>query len=482
MKMIKNIKWLAFVALAFVACNSDDDVIVDPNSTDGTALTAGTADFSKFVALGDSFTAGYSDNALFMEGQKNAFPSIMASQFALVGGGDFATPFMNDNIGGFSIGGAQIPQFGVRLYFNGAIPVPVSGVSTTDITAKVTGPFNNFGIPGAKGTHLDLMGFGSAAGNPYFTRMATSAGATVVDDAVAGNPTFFSLWIGGNDVLGYATSGGLSTSPITPVAAFDAAYTSLITKLTAGGRKGVVANLPYVSTLPIFTTVPYNALPLNAAQVSALNSGYAQYNGGLQLAAANNLITPAEATRRTINFVVGQNPVVIDDEYLTTVSIPGVITLPKYRQTTSEDLILLFSGGVSVQAHLAGGNGSQFPLADKWVLSKDEIAEIKTATDAYNVTIQSVVTANPNTIALVDAKALMGQISTTGVVANNFTIKSTYVTGGMFSLDGVHPSPRGYALIANSFLKAINTTFGSNFKGVNVGKYRILYPMDSANF
>jgi hypothetical protein len=53
---------------------------------------------------------------------------------------------------------------------------------------------------------------------------------------------------------------------------------------------------------------------------------------------------------------------------------------------------------------------------------------------------------------------------------------STYVTGNSFSLDGVHPSPKGYALIANKFLEAINATYGSNFKGVNLGQYQILFP------
>lgn len=76
----------------------------------------------------------------------------------------------------------------------------------------------------------------------------------------------------------------------------------------------------------------------------------------------------------------------------------------------------------------------------------------------------------------------MDQLSTTGIVANNYTLTSAYVTGATFSLDGVHPSPRGYAYIANIFLKAINTTYGSNFKGVDVGTYRILYPQDPANF
>ena len=53
---------------------------------------------------------------------------------------------------------------------------------------------------------------------------------------------------------------------------------------------------------------------------------------------------------------------------------------------------------------------------------------------------------------------------------------SNYVTGGGFSLDGVHPSPRGYALIANEFMKAINLKYGSNLKAYDLGNFRILFP------
>jgi lysophospholipase L1-like esterase len=113
-------------------------------------------------------------------------------------------------------------------------------------------------------------------------------------------------------------------------------------------------------------------------------------------------------------------------------------------------------------------------------LSKDEIQEIKTATDAYNATIQSIASAKG--LAFVDANALMTRVANGGITADNFTVTSTYVTGGGFSLDGVHPSPRGYALISNEFIKAINATYGSNFKGVNIGTYRILYPENPNNF
>ncbi|QBZ97309.1 SGNH/GDSL hydrolase family protein [Flavobacterium sangjuense] len=476
--MIKNFKWLLLVSLTFVACSSDDETVVNPDSSDGLPLTAGLADFSKYVALGDSFAAGFSDNALFIAGQQNSYPSILSQQFALVGGGEFVIPFMNDNIGGFSLGGTQIPQFGPRLYLApGNVPTPVAGTSSTDITTHLTGPFNNFGIPGAKVVTLDLAGYGSSAGNPYFARIASSPMATVVDDAVATNPTFFSLWIGGNDVLGYATSGGVSTSPITPPATFDLAYNGLITKLTAGGRKGVIANLPYVNALPYFTTVPYNPVPLDAGTASLLNSGYTTYNNGLLYAQSLGYLTAAEVAQRTISFSASStNRVVIVDEYLTDLTAVGI---PSYRQATSEDLIILPARsfiGTTVGGNPLQVNGVSVPLADNWVLSKREIDEVKIATDAYNTTIQNAATDHSDQIALVDAKTIMASLSTVGIVQNGYTMTSAYVTGNTFSLDGVHPSSKGYALIANKFLEAINEKFGSNLKGVNLGQYQILFP------
>ena len=90
--MIKNFKWLLLVSLTFVACNSNDETVINPNSSDGLPLTAGSADFSKYVAVGNSLCAGYSDNALFRAGQENSYPNILSQQFALVGGGEFKIP------------------------------------------------------------------------------------------------------------------------------------------------------------------------------------------------------------------------------------------------------------------------------------------------------------------------------------------------------------------------------------------------------
>lgn len=473
--MIKNFKWVLLVSLTFMACTNDDTT-----TTGEVPVTAGTADFSKYVALGDSFAAGFSDGALFKKGQENSYPNLLAQQFAAAGGGVFTTPFMAaDNVGGFSAGGVQVVS--PRLYLDTATntPTPVTGVSANTLTERLTGSFNNMGIPGAKSFHLLFNGY--APLNPYFKRMASSLTATALGDALAQNPTFFSLWIGGNDELGYATNGGVPTSQdavngndLTPTANFSAAYNTLATQLAANGRKGVVANLPYVTALPYFTTVPFNAVPLSAATATQLNSGYAQYNGGLAVAQSMGLITAAEKTKRTITFAAGQNAVVMVDSYLTNLSALG---LPSFRQATSADLLVLPSRsiiGTAVGGNPAQVNGVSVPLEDKWVLSSDEVAEVKAATDAYNLVIQAAATAN--NLAFVDAKTTMDQLSTTGINFNTYTMTSTYVTGGSFSLDGVHPSARGYALITNLFIDAINAKYGSTLKKKDGRDFEILYP------
>ena len=173
------------------------------------------------------------------------------------------------------------------------------------------------GVPGAKSYHLLAPGYGNPQGlvsipataNPYFVRFASSTGTSVLTDAMAQSPTFFSLWIGNNDVLGYATTGGDGSDPITPAigapgVGFDGTYGALITTLTSNGAKGVVANIPDVAAVPFFRTVPYNAITLTEAQATGLNAAYAAYNNGLVAAGVN--LTDTERARRTINFVAGK--------------------------------------------------------------------------------------------------------------------------------------------------------------------------------
>ncbi len=492
LNIYKSIGVLALVTTLLVSCSKEEyDIPVE----EVIPLTSGAADFSTFVSVGNSLTAGYTDGALFLAGQSYSMPNLLSQKFALVGGGNFTQPLTNDNIGGLLLGGNVIQP--PRLFFNGAGPARLGDTPTNEISNVSPGPYNNMGVPGAKSFHLLANGYGNVGGvptgqaSPYFARMASSPNAAVIEDAVAMNPSFFSLWIGANDVLSYATTGGVGenqtgnfdpstygSNDITDPTVFGGVYSGLLDALTANGSQGVALNIPYVTSIPYFTTVPYNAVPLDAATAGALNGAFAQYNGGLQAAEAGGLITSSERAARTINFVAGQNAVTIVDSYLTDLSALG---LPSYRQSTANDLMILPSStfiGTVVGGNPTLINGVSVPLEDGWVLSSNEVSEVTIAINQYNVVIAQL--AAQKGIAFADANAIMQEIAAGGLPFDEFTMQSNLVFGLTFSLDGVHPTQRGYAFIANEMLKAIDATYGSNFEEagalLKAADYTTFYP------
>lgn len=445
-------------------------------------VTSGSADFSRYVALGNSLTAGSRDGALYIDGQNESYPSIVASQMKLAGGGDFRQPLMADNLGGIpSVG------FSNKRILTSTMELTIApGVGATTLANIFSsGPYHNMGVPGAKSFHLGIAGYGNPANlpnaaNPYFIRFAKNpTTSSVLTDALELNPTFFSLWIGNNDVLSYATSGGAGvdqkgnmnpatygSNDITDPTVFASVINNYVNALTANGAKGVIANIPSVTSIPFFTRVP--AMPiagLNDAQVTQLNGGYAQYNAALAQAKSFALITDAEYQKRLIKFEAGiANGAVIVDKDLTNLT---AMQIPSYRQTTANDLILLTASAVLTPS---AGGGTSVPLSDQYVLTEMEANKVTTATTAYNASLSTI--AQSKGLAFVDAHSKMVELSSTsGIRWNNVKYTAEFVTGGTFSLDGVHLTGRGAGLIANEFIKAINAKYGSNLPLTDINKY-----------
>ena len=496
MKKVFISSMAVLAVLSVTSCKTDFETDVAD-----IAVTSGEADFSKYVALGNSLTSGYRDGTVYLDGQLESYPAMIAEQMQKAGGGTFTQPLVPDNIGGFS----NIPGFKGKLTLqvvNGALtPVYSTAVSTLD---RLTGTYNNMGVPGAKSFHLVANGYGNMAGlasgtaNPYFVRFASSSTASVLDDAKAQNPTFFSLWIGNNDVLSYATSGGVgtnqtgNTNPATyssnditdPNVLAGSIRTVLEGMKSVGATKGVIANIPNVTSIPFFTTVPYNAAPLDEAYAATLN---AQLVGRLK-----PILTALGQGDRLKTLVVGQNPLLIKDETLTDLSSQitaaltrnGVsaaeaafigTTYGQARHTTNEDLVLLSTKPV-INSKVTGVSeqfnklGITYPLEDKHVLTKSEVAQVQTATNAYNTQIKAL--AEAYGLAFVDANAKMVELGkNSGIQYNGVNYSTTFVTGGSFSLDGVHLTGKGYAVIANEFIKAINAKYKSNLRQVNPNNY-----------
>ena len=285
------------------------------------------------------------------------------------------------------------------------------------------------------------------------------------------NPTFFSFWIGANDILLYSLSGGdQGGETLTPDANFQFAYSSMINSLTANGAKGVVANIPSITSIPYFNTVKWNGLTMDATQASGANSNpqLVGYNQALQGAAGAGLITQAEAAARTITFAAGDNAFVVTDGSLTSIVLPpgsGNPPLPNMRQIKGNEHIIMVTPGDSLRC---AGWGSSKPLAENYTLLDSEVNGINAKVASYNSFIKS--QANTKGLAFVDANKIMSELET-GLVYDGVTYNAAYVSGGAFSLDGVHPNTRGYAIIANSFIDAINSTYGAKVPKVDVNSY-----------
>jgi lysophospholipase L1-like esterase len=266
-------------------------------------------------------------------------------------------------------------------------------------------------------------------------------------------PTFFTLWLGANDVLGWATGGGTgavvpenSTAPwVAPGVLVNpslviANISRAVDSLTSTGAKGVLATIPYVNSTPYFTTVPAYCVALTRqGQVDTLNNAY----------------SAAIQVNPSFKWVLGANaPVMVDS------TVPGLYM----RKVTPEDYIVL-----TATTALGQGQGVITPLKDEWVLDKTEAAIATDYTKKYNDGIKSIATAKG--LALADMNAYMTTF-TSGITYNGVAMNAKFISGGAFGLDGVHPTPKGYALIANEFIRVINKQYGSKIPAVDVNKYR----------
>ena len=163
---MKNYKYIALflLTIGFASCDVNNELdAIQAEIVPNVPLETAGLDFSKYVSVGASFTAGFTDGAMFIAAQENSFPNILAKKF----GTTFSQPLMSDNIGGFIFSGTVVQQ--PRFYFDltTGSPKVLNALPTTELGVPAAGgPFNNYGVPGAKSFHLVTPGYGTL--NPYF--------------------------------------------------------------------------------------------------------------------------------------------------------------------------------------------------------------------------------------------------------------------------------------------------------------------------
>ena len=477
----RSAPFLALLGLALGGCQPD--LKDDPQSS------AGQADFSRYIAVGNSLTAGYSDNGLYLEGQQNSYPAILAQQFAQVGGGAFVQPLFDGanqsngsgylKITGFTTAGT--PTLGSetsnRAIVSGSLAVTpgTPPVTRINLLAKSTVSNQNLGVPGIRVADVQTVGYGlnnPLAFNEFFERLLGTANAAstyqqyVQERVTTIKPTFFTNWLGNNDVLGYATSGG--TAPMTAVAEFTTKYTAITDILTAGGAKGLLATIPNVANVPLFTTVPTAAVK---AQINATPIPTA-LEPTIKAALGIPQTSPLPTGLRFGFYITtgtGAKRLATSDDLLLLTS-QAAINLPSTNplQPFPSGLGLELPGApATTAAQLAATSNA---LATNFVLDADEVRDVQARTTDLNNVIKSV--AAQKGLAVFDANTFFNGIATNGLLINTVGNSAAFVSGNLFSLDGVHPTPRGYAVIANEMIKAINATYGAAVPRGDATAYR----------
>jgi len=363
--------------------------------------------FGVYVSLGDSLTAGFSSNSLVRTHQVNSYPAQIARQGAAT---DFQLPLVNEP--------GLPPELQLAVLSPAPVILPKATTPGLPANLGLTRSYNNLGVPGA--TSTDLL-----------TRLTDSGGVfdlilrgrgTALAQAAALKPTFVTLWIGNNDVLAAAVSGrAIDGVTLTPTAIFRSNFQQIITALRNIGAKTIVANIPDVTTIPYVTTIkPYVVDPSTG-----------------QAVLVNGRPVP----------LIGPTGPISSDSY---------VLLPASAQ---------LARGQGIPTAF-GGTGTS--LTDDVILDPTKQSIIRDHVTADNQAIQDIcgIAGYP----VVDINGLLRDFFTQGRIVGGIRLSSGFLTGGIFSYDGVHPTDLGYGLVANEFIRVINAN-GGNLDPVDLSPF-----------
>ncbi len=488
------LKGLIFFGLITASCSYEPPEKIRPE------IITGSADFNKYISIGGSWSTGFMDGSLYTFGQENSFPSILAGQLAQAGGEEFSQPDIHSENGynPFASDAQNIRGKYVYKFLTPDSPQPVVESTEGEIPTSYTGELtelNNFAVPGLKSFQIDHP---QLLQNIYYDRFASAIGqSNLLNDALSASPTFFSIWLGYEDILSYALGGGagnpyppsnpdqINVGDLTPQSIFREALDFAFEKLIVeNGIRGVVANIPLVSDFFYFNMMPAHVLRINEYQYDAIYNIYKEFNNAVQI---HNTGVSESERRPYIEFIGGYEysppqPLVIEDKDLPDANYPNGEPLPKIRIITPDEKVLM---NFPLENVALFGFGSTDPVPDKYVLTELEISNIEERTNAFNTIVHNIATSYPDHLAVVDISTFFNLWVQTkkydefGVPLTNFKVLvdgvpltfDSEINTGFFSVDGLNPNARGSAFIANKCIEAINQTFGSNIPSVDINLF-----------
>lgn len=408
---------VALVAVA-ASCDHQADVFMPPPADDM---------FLRYVAIGNSITAGWQAGGISNGTQQQSFARLLAQQMR--------TRYAYPALAGI---GCPAPITDWRL---GTRP---SGqpCSLRDAGANlVTDILNNTAVPDAGTTEVNTPGTTSPPAPPPYHNILTTlflGGKTQVERALDARPTFATIWVGNNDALAAATVGqiggnaALGARPLTPLATFQSNYDAMIADLVAGApdlQGGVLIGVVQVAGAPRF-------FPVTAFNDATFRTEFGNRAGGAI----------------TVH--------------------PSCLAAPGSSALVSFEILRAMQAGQHPRAIVCDPNpatsGVPAPVGDIFMIDVNEQATLVARVNEYNTYIQQ--KAASIGFAYYDpTPTLAAERTATGCIApipNPAAAANASPFGTCVSNDGVHPSATGQRLLANAIILRINETYGTTLPAV----------------
>ena len=404
--------------LAAAACNNDKlnrpfaNTPVDPL-------------FGRYVSMGNSITSGFQSGGINDSTQQRSYAVLLARAMR--------SPFFVPSL---TLPGCPPPFTNVFTQARLTPPGYPTSTATSCYLRRIPSeppPFiSNTAVPSAE--VLDLYNNLDTASNANALTQFFLGGLTQVQMLRRAQPTFVSIWIGNNDVLGAALSAGDSTK-ITSVANFQTRYGALLDSVAAAGPQGVVLiGVANVAGIPFFS------------------------RGATYWAIKNGLV-PGAAFPPT--FTVSNN------------CAPVATLIPGAR---GDSTLVPFPYGAALLGAAQAGAPRNLDCADTVaaVIVPKELIKLVGTVIAYNAYISSQATARG--WAYLDPNAKFAALATDTAQVRQFpyfpqgnagdTVAVRRPFGRAFSLDGVHPSSSSHRLLADTLRILINAKYGTAIPAV----------------
>jgi len=412
------------------------------------------------VSIGNSLTAGFQNSGLVITGQLASMPNVLSALVSPVPGGIpihpqlplymqmplVASPGIGSTPGktGLYVDGTSLQitrddlSDPMALLLNAEYPLAyddlgVPGATTADsytaIDAGTSQPGNNSyfdlilrnsALPPFHATQLDQL-------ESHFTRETIIGLDPDTQAPIYGIniPKIVTLWIGNNDLLGGVFAGHpVAGVNVTPASVWEGMFTSILNRVAgfAPDSQIVLGNiqstLPYVTAVPLGTTIEgVGFVPWNTDEDDV------QY---ILLSALSELDPP------------------LGPEYLAPAG--GTESIPAEYTLTGDEWAVVIGEMEQYNAIIA-----REAEARGWALADVDAMMLALPRDPFD----------PATYAQLNGVYPWLDMTQDGIPEQN--------VNSAFTLDGIHPSEKGYTAIANLFAESLNTAYGTSYAQADVG-------------